>query len=59
MKVTQLNPRLEQSLKGRTVFLVSATFRPETMYGVTCCMVLPAGNYVAVEMQNEEVFICS
>jgi hypothetical protein len=29
------------------------------MYGQTSCFVLPAGDYVAVEMKNDEVFICS
>jgi len=29
------------------------------MYGQTSCFLLPAGDYVAVEMKNDEVFICS
>jgi leucyl-tRNA synthetase len=46
-------------MEGRNVFLVAATLRPETMYGQTSCFVLPTGDYVAVEMKNDEVFICS
>jgi leucyl-tRNA synthetase len=29
------------------------------MYGQTCCYLLPTGDYVAVEMKDNEVFICS
>jgi leucyl-tRNA synthetase len=29
------------------------------MYGQTCCYLLPEGEYAAVEMKNDEVFICS
>lgn len=29
------------------------------MYGQTNCYLLPTGEYVAVEMKNDEVFICS
>lgn len=50
---------MEAKLKDRNVFLVAATLRPETMYGQTSCFLLPSGDYVAVEMKNDEVFICS
>ena len=59
IRVSQLNERMKKSLEGRNVFLVAATLRPETMYGQTSCFVLPTGEYVAVEMKNNEVFICS
>ena len=59
IRVTELNERLKKSLEGRNVFLVAATLRPETMYGQTCCYLLPSGEYCAVEMDNNEVFICS
>ncbi len=39
-------------LEGRKVFLTAATLRPETMYGQTCCYLLPEGEYCAVEMKN-------
>lgn len=50
---------MQKSLAGRNVFLVAATLRPETMYGQTSCFLLPTGDYVAVEMKNDEIFICS
>ena len=53
------NERVAKSLAGKNVFLVAATLRPETMYGQTSCFLLPSGDYVAVEMKNDEVFICS
>jgi leucyl-tRNA synthetase len=48
-----------RSLKGRQVFLVAATLRPETMFGQTNCWVKPDMQYVAVEMKNGEVFVCT
>ena len=59
IKVSELNERMKKTLEGRKVFLVAATLRPETMYGQTSCFVLPSGDYIAIEMQNDEVFICS
>lgn len=59
IQVVEFNERVAKTLKDRKVFLVAATLRPETMYGQTSCFVLPAGDYVAVEMKNDEVFICS
>lgn len=54
-----MNAKLSEKLKDKKVFLVAATLRPETMYGQTSCFLLPSGDYVAVEMKNDEVFICS
>lgn len=48
IRVTELNERLKKTLEGRDVFLVAATLRPETMYGQTCCYLLPSGEYCAV-----------
>lgn len=59
IRVIELNERMQKSLAGRNVYLVAATLRPETMYGQTSCFVLPTGDYIAVEMKNDEVFICS
>ena len=53
------NERLAKALANKKVYLVAATLRPETMYGQTSCFLLPSGDYVAVEMKNDEVFICS
>ena len=44
---------------GKGVFLVAATLRPETMYGQTNCFVLPHGDYVAIDMKDNEIFITS
>lgn len=45
------------ALKGKKIFLVAATLRPETMFGQTNCWVRPDMRYVAFEMANGEVFI--
>ena len=44
---------------GKKIFMVAATLRPETMYGQTNCFVLPRGEYLAIEMKNGEIYICS
>lgn len=58
LRVLELPPALA-ALEGRTVFLVAATLRPETMYGQTNCFVLPDGDYGAFEMESGDVFVCS
>jgi leucyl-tRNA synthetase len=47
---------------GRSVYLVAATLRPETMYGQTNCFLLPEGEYGAFDVSAEgggDVFLCS
>ncbi|XP_056450421.1 leucine--tRNA ligase, cytoplasmic [Gadus chalcogrammus] len=44
-------------LKGKNIFLVAATMRPETMFGQTNCWVRPDMKYVAFETANGDVFI--
>ena len=39
---------MKKSLEGREVYFVAATLRPETMYGQTCCFLLPTGDYCAI-----------
>ncbi|XP_064636547.1 leucine--tRNA ligase, cytoplasmic-like isoform X2 [Lineus longissimus] len=46
-------------LEGKTVFLIAATLRPETMYGQTNSWVRPDMKYIAFETVNDGVFICS
>jgi len=46
-------------LSGKSIFLIAATLRPETMYGQTNCFVLPTGDYGAYLISEDEVFICS
>ena len=58
LQIIDLPAKLEP-LKGKKVFLVAATLRPETMYGQTNCYILPTGRYGAYVMKNDEVFICS
>ncbi|XP_032431921.1 leucine--tRNA ligase, cytoplasmic [Xiphophorus hellerii] len=44
-------------MKGKNIFLVAATLRPETMFGQTNCWVRPDMKYVAFETANGDVFI--
>ncbi|CAG5872080.1 unnamed protein product [Menidia menidia] len=46
-------------MKGKNIFLVAATLRPETMFGQTNCWVRPDMKYVAFETASGDVFICS
>jgi len=47
-------------LQGKSVFLVAATLRPETMYGQTNCWVHPDLQYIAFSTAvHGEVFICT
>jgi len=59
IKVLEHCEEMKPELDNKTVFLVAATLRPETMYGQTNCFVLPSGEYGAYEMKNGDVFICS
>ncbi|XP_077596288.1 leucine--tRNA ligase, cytoplasmic [Stigmatopora nigra] len=47
------------ALKGKNIYLVAATLRPETMFGQTNCWVRPDMNYVAFETTSGDVFICT
>ncbi|KAK7202742.1 hypothetical protein BZA70DRAFT_284843 [Myxozyma melibiosi] len=44
---------------GKTVSLIAATLRPETMYGQTCCFVSPNINYGLYEISETEYYICT
>lgn len=44
---------------GKTIYLVPATLRPETMYGQTNCWVLPTGEYGAFEINDSEIYVCT
>eukprot|EP01084_Bolivina_argentea_P305184 527212_1 len=44
---------------NRKIYIVAATLRPETMYGQTNCFVLPRGEYIAIEVGDNEIYICS
>uniref|UniRef100_A0A1A8MIV7 Leucine--tRNA ligase, cytoplasmic n=1 Tax=Nothobranchius pienaari TaxID=704102 RepID=A0A1A8MIV7_9TELE len=45
------------AVKGKSIFLVAATLRPETMFGQTNCWVRPDMKYVAFETTSGDVFI--
>lgn len=47
------------ALADKTVYMVPATLRPETMYGQTNCFLLPDGEYGAFEFKNGDIFIMS
>ncbi|KAL0994734.1 hypothetical protein UPYG_G00126440 [Umbra pygmaea] len=57
MKVIKPYPAKLSNLKDKTIFLVAATLRPETMFGQTNCWVHPDIRYIAFEMAGGEVFI--
>ena len=46
-------------MKGKNIFLVAATLRPETMFGQTNCWVRPDMKYIAFETTNGDIFICT
>lgn len=46
-------------MKGKNIFLVAATLRPETMFGQTNCWVRPDMKYIAFETAGGEIFICT
>jgi leucyl-tRNA synthetase len=47
----------EEALKGKTIYLVAATLRPETMYGQTNCFVGPDINYGVYQVNDTEAFL--
>jgi len=49
---------IEDTLKGKRIFFVAATLRPETMYGQTCCFVGPKIEY-GMFVDRDEVYICT
>ncbi|KAL5242259.1 hypothetical protein ACI65C_009669 [Semiaphis heraclei] len=63
MKLVQPYPEklkfTKKSLKNKSVFLVAATLRPETMYGQTNCWVHPDLEYIAFKLNDESIFVCS
>ncbi|GIY96883.1 leucine--tRNA ligase, cytoplasmic [Caerostris extrusa] len=59
MKVLPPLPQKLSSFTGFSVFLVAATLRPETMYGQTNCWVRPDMKYVAFQLSNGDIFICT
>ncbi|CAH1173802.1 unnamed protein product [Phaedon cochleariae] len=59
MKVLEPYPSKLSSLAERSIFLVAATLRPETMYGQTNCWLRPDMKYIAFETKTSEIYICT
>ncbi|KAK1788006.1 hypothetical protein P4O66_016482, partial [Electrophorus voltai] len=59
MKMIEPYPAKLSALKGKSVFLVAATLRPETMFGQTNCWIRPDMKYIAFETASSDVFICT
>ncbi|KAK4687665.1 leucyl-tRNA synthetase, partial [Tremellales sp. Uapishka_1] len=61
MKVSEWGPgvsgEMKQAIGGRTVWMVAATLRPETMYGQTNCFVGPTLNYALFEASDDDLFL--
>lgn len=43
----------------KSIFLVAATLRPETMYGQTNCWLRPDMDYIVFETNSGEIFVCT
>lgn len=50
---------LPKDLQGKTVFLVAATLRPETMYGQTNCFVGTQIKYGVFAAKDDQLFVCT
>ncbi|KAF6081621.1 hypothetical protein HJG60_007525 [Phyllostomus discolor] len=59
LKVLEPYPPKLSGLKGKNIFLVAATLRPETMFGQTNCWVRPDMKYIGFETANGDIFICT
>ncbi|XP_006148100.1 leucine--tRNA ligase, cytoplasmic isoform X1 [Tupaia chinensis] len=59
LKVLEPYPSKLSGLKGKNIFLVAATLRPETMFGQTNCWVRPDMKYIGFETLNGDIFICT
>ncbi|RZC35227.1 leucine--tRNA ligase, cytoplasmic, partial [Asbolus verrucosus] len=59
MKLLPPYPSKLSKLGDKSVFLVAATLRPETMYGQTNCWLRPDMRYIAVPVKSGEVYICT
>ncbi|XP_006891165.1 PREDICTED: leucine--tRNA ligase, cytoplasmic isoform X1 [Elephantulus edwardii] len=59
LKVLEPFPSKLSGLKGKNIFLVAATLRPETMFGQTNCWVRPDMKYIGFETVTGDIFICT
>lgn len=58
LKILEHPPALKP-LNGKTVYLLAATLRPETMCGQTNCWILPKGQYGCFKAGDKDVFVMS
>lgn len=49
----------DEKLKGKKIYLVAATLRPETMYGQTNCFVGPEIKYGVYYANDNEAYVCT
>ncbi|KAF2984248.1 hypothetical protein EK904_006871 [Melospiza melodia maxima] len=59
MKVLDPYPAKLSGLRGKNIFLVAATLRPETMFGQTNCWLRPDMKYIGFETGSGDIFICT
>lgn len=57
IKMKVLCPQKIQDFGNKSVYLVAATLKPETMYGQTNCWVHPDINYIAYNLACGDVYI--
>merc|ERR1719272_170055 len=53
------HPAVLKPLKGKNVYLLAATLRPETMCGQTNCWILPKGEYGCFKAGENDVYVYS
>ncbi|XP_015453579.1 leucine--tRNA ligase, cytoplasmic isoform X2 [Pteropus alecto] len=58
LKVLEPYPSKLSGLKGKNIFLIAATLRPETLFGQTNCWVHPDMKYIGFEVANGDIYIC-
>ncbi|CAH7680995.1 hypothetical protein PPACK8108_LOCUS13531 [Phakopsora pachyrhizi] len=62
MKVLEWGPKaaaVQEAVKGKNVYFVAATLRPETMYGQTNCFVGPSISYGLFEAKCGSLYLCT
>jgi leucyl-tRNA synthetase len=52
-------PAKLKDFSDRSIYLVAATLRPETMYGQTNCWIHPDITYILFETVHNEIFVCT
>ena len=58
MKVLEIPETIREAVKGKELFFVAGTLRPETMHGQTNIWVKPDGDYGVFEISEDVAFVC-